>query len=212
MAEGWSRRWHKLELLGTGGQGEVHRVRDSEKAPRDEELVAQAQKSLQRLDSNIIDKKENLEAYKSFENIIQAILRRDDPTLCGALKILHKPEEARDRERAQERLAKEIEAMQSADHPNLLRILDASAGESLEDEKWYVSEYHPRGSLHKNPDPFVGDADARSVHCEALWKESGVYMIKGLFIVTLSRKTFSSRQMAGLCWAISDWCLCKMRS
>lgn len=161
MAEGWSPRWQKLEKLGRGGQGVVHKVRDSEKAPRDNELVERARNSFRQLTSSPTYPQQDLEAYKTFEGIIQDILRRDDPTLYGALKILHDPESeyARDPERAQERFAREIAAMQSADHPHLLRILDASAGESLEDEKWYVSEYHPRGSLYKTPDSFVGDAE-----------------------------------------------------
>ncbi len=160
--DGWKARWEmvdpKKKPLGVGGQGEVFQVRDKKKSGPEMPLGTSVKDFIRQIASGRSGQPPQ-EILREFERILQEINNRNAPTLYGALKILHKPEEARDPELAQERLTREIAAMQAADHPHLLKILDASAGESLEDEKWYVSEYHPRGSLHKNPNLFQGDAE-----------------------------------------------------
>jgi serine/threonine protein kinase len=76
----------------------------------------------------------------------------DDSRNWGALKVLHRPEDARDAERAEERIRREIQAMSEDIHPNLVKFLDFDPG-----LKWYVSKYYPKGSLAHNPSLFRGD-------------------------------------------------------
>jgi hypothetical protein len=45
-----------------------------------------------------------------------------------------------------------IQAMSRASHPHLLKIYEADP-----DVKWFVSQYHPRGTLAAHRDRFAGD-------------------------------------------------------
>ena len=76
----------------------------------------------------------------------------DDPAYQGALKVLHQPEEARNADSANDRIKLEIQAMSNIVHPNLLKILDADT-----DSKWFVSQYHPNGTLIENQRQFAGN-------------------------------------------------------
>ena len=75
----------------------------------------------------------------------------DDPSYHGALKVLHQPEDARNAATAQERIQREIEAMATIVHPNLLTILEADP-----DAEWFVSQFHPHGTLAENQHRFAG--------------------------------------------------------
>ena len=79
----------------------------------------------------------------------------DDPANHGALKVLHDPKDARDPERAHVRIQNEIKAMSEPTHPNLLKILDHDPH-----GKWYVSQFHPNGSLARNKGRFAGNLPA----------------------------------------------------
>src|SRR3972149_4165240 len=92
------------------------------------------------------------EFIEKFGEIVLDFVRRDYPNNQGALKILHQPKDARDFERAKERIEREIEAMTNLSHPNLLKILDAD-----DDSKWFVSQYHFRGTLANNLNLFQGN-------------------------------------------------------
>jgi len=76
----------------------------------------------------------------------------NDPVNHGALKILHEPEDARNAELAEGRIKREMQAMSEMKHPNLLKIIDADPG-----GKWFVSQYHQKGTLDKNRHLFVGN-------------------------------------------------------
>jgi serine/threonine protein kinase len=86
--------------------------------------------------------------------VILSIVKKDNPLNWGALKILHKPEDARDADRAEARMSREIKAMRDISHPNLIRIIDAD-----NNSKWFVMKYYPKGTLFKNnnKDIFKGD-------------------------------------------------------
>ncbi len=72
----------------------------------------------------------------------------------GALKILHAPDEARNFADAEDRLKRELKAMEQADHPNLLQVLDYNL-----QEKWFVSIYYPNGTLKDRSDWFTGQVE-----------------------------------------------------
>jgi len=141
-------RWQIIEELAKGGQGIVYQVLDKSKFDFDEINAALADlKSF----SLHVDKTQQLHRIQGFRDAVKGVINMEDPQNHGALKVLHKPENARDPELAEARLKREIEAMSEMSHPNLLRILDTSP-----DDKWYVSEFHPRGTLESQK-PFVGN-------------------------------------------------------
>jgi serine/threonine protein kinase len=45
--------------------------------------------------------------------------------------------------------------MAELEHPNLLKIIDADP-----DSKWFVSQFHPKGTLNNNKERFVGNFEA----------------------------------------------------
>jgi serine/threonine protein kinase len=52
-----------------------------------------------------------------------------------------------------QRLEREIEVLKSVQDPGILRLIDANVS-----ERWFVSEYHPGGSLAHYTDRYRGDA------------------------------------------------------
>ena len=84
---------------------------------------------------------------------IAEIVRAENPVNHGALKILHSPNEARNFKDAEERLKRELKAMEQADHPNLLKVEDLNL-----EEKWFVSKYYPNGTVKDRSDWFTGQA------------------------------------------------------
>ena len=75
-----------------------------------------------------------------------------EPAALGALKLLHKPKENAGLEKSKERMKEEVNALSKVDHPNILKIID----QKLEDG-WFVSEYHPGGTLWNHKDRYEGN-------------------------------------------------------
>jgi len=149
----YSNRWKELQHLGEGGQGKVFKVLDKKKINVDSQFLISLAHSLRKIisDKNYSNE-EYIEYFDYFQKGIVEILRTEDLANQGALKILHKPQDARDAERAEERIKREIEAMKTTTHPNLLKILDVDT-----EYKWFVSQYHPRGTLFQHIARYKGD-------------------------------------------------------
>lgn len=145
-------RWMKIKELGEGGQGKVYLVFDNLKISLPNEITKEfidSVKPLLEVDrANIIRK----DQFKTFVKKTCNLINMNNPAYQGALKILHDPKEARDADRAVIRIKYEIEAMSTIRHPNLLKILDSDT-----DSNWFVSQYHPKGTLDKNKEMFVGN-------------------------------------------------------
>jgi len=99
-----------------------------------------------------IDADHQRSEFEQFKKNLFLLFEREKPANQKALKILHKPEDARDYELAEERLRKEITAMAEASHSNLLKIEDYDL-----DSKWYVSSYYQKGSLSNHLNIFAGN-------------------------------------------------------
>ncbi len=145
----YGNRWETIEEIGSGGQGRVYTVCD--RNPFDAVTLASQLKDIVQTFpyATYPEQREHLE---EFHKVVRAIVAMDDPRNWGALKVLHRPEDARDPERAEERIKREIQAMSEDIHPNLVRLLDFDLG-----SKWYVSKYYRHRSLAHNPSLFKGN-------------------------------------------------------
>ncbi|MDZ4819430.1 MAG: protein kinase [Planctomycetota bacterium] len=146
----YQKRWEIINDLGEGGQGAVKLVRDLKDFPS-REKVRKALAGVSSLDLAVSESKKEQIVTDVLE-LIRQLSRQDAPENCGALKVLNDVEKLKDAGNAATRIRREIEAMSSVDHPNLLKILDSDA-ENL----WYVSKYHPLGTLEAIRTRFKGD-------------------------------------------------------
>ena len=141
----YKNRWEEIEIIGEGGQGKVIRVLDKHKIRLNLSTLSRSIEAVSRIP----------EPRPALDNQIRKgiaeIMRAENPMNHSALKILHSPNEARNFEDAEERLNRELEAMQQADHPNLLKVEDHNL-----DEKWFVSKYYPNGTLKNRSGWFTG--------------------------------------------------------
>ena len=144
-------RWHIIEDLGAGGQGKVYRVLDKDKLDIENEIPRAIEDSIIGFTGmQPVGKKKK--HFESLRKAIVGLIRAEDPINHGALKVLHEAKDATDFELAEERIKREIEAMASISHPNLLKILDHDP-----DAKWFVSQFYPKGTLTKNKELFTGN-------------------------------------------------------
>ena len=95
-----------------------------------------------------------MEELEKIRKGIAEVMRAENPVNHGALKILHAPDEARNFKDAEDRLKRELKAMQQADHPNLLEVEDFNL-----EEKWFVSKYYPNGTLKDRSGWFTGQVE-----------------------------------------------------
>jgi len=145
----YNKRWYIISELGEGGQGKVSCVLDLSKF--DTNIFMSIGKTIEEFTASIGTKKLTTR-FKDFRKSVVEVIRMENPINHGALKVLHKPEDATDPERAKDRSKKEIEAMSKLSHPNLLKILDHDS-----DLEWFVSQFHPRGTLIDNKNLFTGN-------------------------------------------------------
>lgn len=138
------------EPLGKGGQGMVYRVIPRSMGHAARQVIAQTIMQL----SNPQLKNESM--IKSLADQLldqlQSALAKDNPANLKALKVLHLPEDATNPEDAEERLKREIEAMQSISHKNLLNIVETDP-----EHQWYVMDYYHMGDLSKFAGAYAGD-------------------------------------------------------
>ena len=148
MENGYRERWEIISELGKGGQGVVYKVLDKFKF--DFKKINAALAEIKSFTLHV-EKSQQLHRLQGFRDAVGGVVSMEDPQNQGALKVLRTPEDAKDPERAEKRLKREINAMSEMSHPNLTKIIDVDS-----DSKWFVSEFHPKGSLSSQK-PFVGN-------------------------------------------------------
>lgn len=142
-------KWEVLEELGRGGQGIVFKVRPQAGVGRKHRLRTAIKHLAVRNEMGEDHRNEQLEVLL---DELGAMLNQKQPSSQKALKVLHAGAEARDPEKATERLRREIEALENLDHPNVAPVVDSDP-----DGLWFVSDYYPLGGLDKNLSRFHGD-------------------------------------------------------
>lgn len=145
-------RWKIVEECGGGGQGKVYRVLDLQTFNVNDDIRPSIEAWIKELMSPYKSEQVIKDKFELFSNALIRLNQMYDPVNHGALKILHEPEDARNAERAEDRIKREMQAMSAMKHPNLLKIIDADS-----DGKWFVSQYHQKGTLDKNRHLFVGN-------------------------------------------------------
>jgi len=146
----YSGKWKVLEDIGGGGQGKVYRVCQKEEYIKVQKMVCD---TLRMITSDAIYLDTQKETpYEELWKGLPKMLQMEDPANQFALKVLHKPQNARDPELAKERIKYEIAAMSKNLHPNLITLVDSDP-----DGGWYVSRFYSGGTLAKKLEIFKGD-------------------------------------------------------
>lgn len=141
-------KWEIINEIGGGGQGTVYRVYDKTIKKQTDNVIAEFLNSIKV--AHIDDIKKKLDEFFNFAYKRLSIY---DIASQKALKILHKPVDARDSELAKERIKIELKAMHELQHPNLLKVIEFD-----DNEHWFISEYYKNGTLDANFDQFIGKA------------------------------------------------------
>ncbi len=142
--------WEILKPLGEGGQGKVSLACDRRKFDINK-VQEQVGGALRTLSSGYYGK-ERSQAFDTLRTTMENYLTAREPFNLAALKVLHDPKDAKDPERAGERIRREMKAMSQVSHSNLLCVRDADP-----DGHWFASEYHPKGALSEQLCMFQGD-------------------------------------------------------
>jgi len=145
----YSKKWKVINTLGEGGQGRVYRVFNLE---TDSKIKSSVIDTLKKIIISTVRHEITKGNYEIFFEALSEMLKMQDPSQQGALKVLHKPGKARDADLAQERIKREIQAMSDNLHPHLIRILDVDP-----DSAWFVSQFYANGTLADKREMFKGN-------------------------------------------------------
>ena len=114
-------RWETVRELGSGGQGEVYLVKDTEKTGGTERRLEEIKTLITRLGAM-----QTIETQRQMSDLLVNAISsltptQLDPSALGALKLLHKPSH-QGYEKAKERMKREVEALSQINHPNILKF------------------------------------------------------------------------------------------
>ncbi|UCB56731.1 MAG: protein kinase [Candidatus Omnitrophota bacterium] len=147
----YSNRWRIIEHKGEGGQGKVYRVIDNDKF-NITKIRTNIEKAVKYMGPVVAIEDIKKNQFELFKDAIVHLVKMEDPSNHGALKVLHSPQDARNAGLAEKRIEREIKAMSNISHPNLLKIIDADP-----DSKWFVSQFYPKETMAKHLNKFTGD-------------------------------------------------------
>jgi len=132
-------RWRILDEspLGSGGQAEVFKVRDSHEDYARIKHARNLWASLSRFQIANPPLADGIAAVDNLTTSLKALLDAEGQPAIGALKRLRAPTK-----KARERLRREAEVYQAIKHKGLLTVLDADP-----ESGWIVTPFQERGSL-----------------------------------------------------------------
>lgn len=150
--------WELIEPpLGIGGQGTVYRARSPQRVATTANARRELRETIRRLPSpeRFSPPPDEEADLTNFISSIGELFRADDPSKeLGALKKFNIPaDHSIEAQAAVHRFEREVEALRSIQHPGILKLIDANS-----DERWFVSEYLPRGTLAAAQSTYRGDA------------------------------------------------------
>ncbi|MDD5064054.1 MAG: protein kinase family protein [Phycisphaerae bacterium] len=146
----YQQKWQIIAEHDGGGQGKVYRV-----CRKDEyiEVKNSVRKILKAITSNFdYGAQRQLDDHKELCKWLPKMLQMEDPANQFALKVLHKPKDARDPNLAKERIKREIGVMSRNLHSNLLELVNSDP-----DGEWFVSRFYSGGTLAQKMDEYKGD-------------------------------------------------------
>ena len=145
------RNWEVVESIGRGGQGQVYLVRDTSGAPTTKERW----KNLQNAIATLVAANEESRYEKAGSQLADEIrqIASESQAPLGALKELLPFEDGagEDEAAALERMKGELSALESVNHPSLVKVLDSNL-----DQKWFVMEYLEGGTLSNRLGTYKG--------------------------------------------------------
>src|SRR5712692_2625444 len=142
-------KWETIKELGAGGQGIVYLVRDNAAANLDRDIYPAIQRSITEMSGILMQGQQAEKVRALLENIAKYQAAFSEQHLA-ALKVLH-PHILKD-EKAQARMAQEVETLQKHPHRHIISIRDASVAEG-----WFATQYHSAGTLTQNAGLFAGN-------------------------------------------------------
>lgn len=146
-------KWETIKELGEGGQGTVHLAKDTDKTGQTQVRRVELKRAVASLASAQMPEAQQQSAQDLVDTLsLLAPSTSLDPSMLGAIKVMHKPKEDAGYEKAKARLKREVDILNQIDHPNILKILDHNVNQD-----WFVGEYHPGGTLWEHKDLFKGD-------------------------------------------------------
>jgi serine/threonine protein kinase len=146
----YQQKWQIIAEHDGGGQGKVYRVCRKNEYFEVQEGIRSA---LRGITAGIsYGKQKDIENHKNLANWTSKMIQMEDPANQFALKVLHKPRDARDPKLAKERIKREIGAMSKNLHPNLLELVDSDP-----DGEWFVSKFYSEGTLEQKLSTFKGN-------------------------------------------------------
>jgi serine/threonine protein kinase len=143
----YTTKWEIVEKIGGGGQGVVYRVFDKTIKNNTDPFIINFLNSIKVAHVNDIQKQ-----LDEFFNLLHERLTIQNISFHKAIKVLHKPSEARDADRSLERIRNEIQAMSSIEHPNLIKMIDTDP-----DSQWFVMDFYKNRTLSEQYERFYGD-------------------------------------------------------
>jgi len=144
-------RWEKIRPLGEGGQGRVSLVRRPARTASRQAPRGQIRSCIGGIGGH---------AGESSDSVVQRLLqaigeynRIEDSDELGALKEFQiPPDDKAEEARAVGRLRGEVQALESINHPAVLKLLHHNIS-----ERFIVTEYHPNGTLDKQLHRYKGN-------------------------------------------------------
>jgi serine/threonine protein kinase len=143
-------RWRTVRPLGSGGQGTVYLATDGSKLDI-HVLRSKVIESVRGVSGPVSRSESEPKADLLIDMILRHGGRIEAPEDSGAVKILHPAADGQDYKKQLDRMKREIKALRSMSHPNVVRILD----DELE-SRWFAMEYFPQGPLSAHLDAHAG--------------------------------------------------------